>query len=101
LTKKLFCIKVHLESIHFYVKIAKIGGKKFQGHYWLEESYLLRVEKNSRTQPFHTSKDTEFLRRFQKYKLTLVTKWTYQKIFQVKKKTLKFVFISVKTRKNL
>jgi hypothetical protein len=32
-----------LESIRFYVKLAKIGGKKFGGHYWLEEMYRYPV----------------------------------------------------------
>jgi hypothetical protein len=36
-TKKVFWIRVPLESIHFHVKVAKIGENKFLGHYWFEE----------------------------------------------------------------
>jgi hypothetical protein len=67
--------------------------------------YLMRDEtKNFQDPALSYIKRRGFLRRFQKYKFTLVTKCTYQKIFQVLKKhgNLRFLrFFTVKTWKNL
>jgi hypothetical protein len=101
--EKLFWIRVPLESILFYVKGPKTGDKVVEvtigmrKGYDLLERYLIKVEKKINSPALSYIKRHNTLCRFQKYRLTMVTKCTYQRFFFSQKPVnlLFFIFLQL------